>query len=143
MDKELKQQIEAVLSRQIEWLTLELKRFIVENGLKGKLLSACSSNPSDVFSAYVSYIPHSDPAEESIVLSLTPSINPQLKNMDFIVDIYWSDGSQIQDLIERKGIDLDKAALQIDSIIEQSKFDVLSQMKKQISFDRPSYYHKD
>ena len=44
MEKELSQHLEAVVSHQMEWLTLELKNFVVENGLKGKSRSGCSSS---------------------------------------------------------------------------------------------------
>ena len=44
MEKELDQHLEAVVSHHLEGLTFRVKDFVVENDLKGKLRSGCSSS---------------------------------------------------------------------------------------------------
>lgn len=143
METVIRQQLEQVLLKHVAWFSSELATFIVETNLKGKLRSHCWSNELGVIVGYVSYSPHNDPQEESIELCLTPSFNSERQKIDLFIDIYWSDGSAIQDLIDHKDIELENAVLQIDLTIEQSKFKLLTEMKKEISIDRPSRYRKD
>ncbi|CAG1000854.1 hypothetical protein ANAEL_02948 [Anaerolineales bacterium] len=143
MKNELKQQLKKVLSNHLDWLSSELEVYISKNDLKGKLLSYSVSNDTDLGGGYISYFPHNNQEEEAIELSLMPSNNSQTQKIDLLIDIYWSDGTQIQDLIDYKNIDTDKAVSQINLIIEQSKFKLLSEMKKQISLDRPPHYRED
>jgi predicted lipase len=58
----------------------------------------------------------------------------------FDIGIHWTDGSVIQAISEFDDIDFENIVTQIDSIIEQSRMNLVSEMMKEITIERPPHY---
>lgn len=133
-------ELEQVVLRYTSWILSQLKTFALEKNLTGKLSDGCWSNKNGVLTGWVSYLPHNEQAEDSIDLVFTLSGVVKNGTGNFDIGIYWTDGSAIQPISEFDNIDFENIVTQIDSIIEQSKTNLVSEMTKQISVERPSHY---
>ena len=132
--------LEQVVLRHTAWILSQLESFALEKNLTGKLSHGCWSNKNGVLTGWVSYLPHNEQAEDSIDLIF--SLSGAVKNGKghFDIGIYWTDGSAIQAISEFDDIELENIVTQIDSIIERSKMDLVIEMIKEISTERPPHY---
>ena len=132
--------LEQVVLRHTSWILSELKPFVIEKNLTGKLSNGCWSNENGVLTGWVSYLLHNEQAEDSIdlIFSLSGLVINGRGNFD--IGIYWTDGSAIQPISEFDNIDFENIVTQIDSIIEQSRTNLVSEMMNQISIERPPHY---
>jgi hypothetical protein len=143
MNIDTKQHLEKIILSHISWLFSDLEIFVRETKLIGNLTKGCWSNENGVIVGWVGYFPHNSQQEEAIELLFTLSSEIKNGKKNFDIGIYWSDGEVIQEITEFDDIDPDNPTSQIDLIIEQSKIELLLEMKKQISIERPPHYRKE
>lgn len=140
MDFPSRKDLEQVVLRHTSWILSQLRLFVLEKNFTGKLSNGCWSNKNGILTGWVSYLPHNEQAEDSIDLIFALSGEVKNGKGNFDIGIYWTDGSAIQPISEFDNIDFENIVKQIDSIIEQSKASLVSEMMKEIAIERPPHY---
>lgn len=135
-----RKELEQAVFHHTSWILSQLKSFAFEKNLAGKLSNGCWSNENGVLVGWVSYLPHNEQGEDAIELVFTLSGEILNGKVNFDIGICWTDGSTIQEISEYDDIDLENVVIQIDSIIENSKANLVVEMMKEISIERPPHY---
>ena len=143
MNIDSRKDLEQVVLGHTEQILSELKSFALKENLTGKLSNGCWSNENGVLVGWVSYLPHNEQGEDSIELVFTLSGEVKNGSRNFDIGIYWTDGSVFQEISEFDDIDFENTCMQVDSIIEKSKSELVSKMMKEISINRPPHYRAD
>src|SRR6266542_4206278 len=130
MNFDSKKDLEQVVLRHTAWILSQLKPFALEKNLTGKLANGCWSNQNGLLVGWISYLPHNEQGEEAVELVFTLSGELENNKRNFDIGIYWTDGSVIQSISEFNDLDNENIGVQVDSIIEKSKSDLVSEMMK-------------
>jgi hypothetical protein len=103
------------------------------------------SNDNGLVSGYVTYAPHSDPDEEDVVAMITVNLTGGIEKTKFDVDISWSDGEIISEMLSRKMNDdsLEDLAIAIDNSISSMRETLFEQMKVLVSTKGVPRYRKE